>query len=345
MGNLNYTIDVNVSGSAASVDAQGFDLIGILAEDAVFAAADYKIYASPAEVAADAELTTDALKAFVTAFFAPKRHPGKVLVIPCPTGTGSYDTDLDAFEAAYSGDNWYCLVSDVRVIADMLDMAAWVETRRKVCCVQSDDKTLAELGQITTLSRARTMCVVHPTDTEPVDLEGLAYMLATSPDEGVPSYHDHTLSGCTSCDDDYTQAEIDAAIAADGVVYSSLKGIGATSEGFCCDGGYLDRVISGDWLAARVEEGIAQLRLDVAARGGRIPFTDAGIAQVASVVRTWLARGVAVGHFRGDEGFAPEVTVPSVADCTPSTRALTLTARATLAGSIYTVTVNIGISS
>lgn len=345
MGNLNYTIDVNVSGSAASVDAQGFDLIGIISEDAVFAVADYKIYASPAEVAADAELTTPALIAYVSSFFAPKRHPGKVLVIPCPTGTGGYDTDLNTFEAAYSGDNWYCLVSDVRVIADMSDMAAWCETRRKICCVQSDDITIAELGQLTALSRVRTMCVVHPTDTEPVDLESMAYMLATSPDQGVPSYHDHTLSGCTASDATYTQAQMDAVTTGDGCVYSSLKGIGVTSQGFCCDGGYIDAVISGDWLAARIEEGIAQLRLDVAARGGRIPFTDAGIAQVASVVRTWLARGVAVGHFRGDEGFAPVCNPPSVVDCTPSTRALTLSASATLAGSIYTVTVNIGISS
>ena len=348
--NLDYLIDVNVCTAAATVAATDFGKIAIISEDALFASGTSKDYNSAAEVAADAELTTSDLKAFVTSFFAQSRHPGSVTVIECPTGAGAYATDLDAWEAEAGVGAAYALVTDARTDADILACSTWANARRMVCFVQSadadilSDTTPNALSAITDLSHARTLFSYHATAAEPMDLAGAAMMLATDPDEGVPSYPYHTLTDVAvdaltatqrgNCLDNYAN------------VYLNFHGVGATFGGKSCSGAFLDAQISADWLAARIEEGIAQLLLDVAARGGRVPYTDAGIAQIAAVVRTWMARGETIGHLRPGSSV---VTVPAVADIAPATiagRTLTITGSAILAGAIdQGVTVNIGVTS
>ncbi len=121
-------------------------------------------------------------------------------------------------------------------------------------------------------------------------------------------------------------------------------GVPATYPGKTVDGTFVDTIVAGDWLAARIEEGIIQLLLDVSSRNEKVPYTQGGLEQVASVPRKWLQRGEALGHFRPGSS---SVTVPdldTIPDATIRAREATITAETTLSGAIdQKVTVNIAV--
>jgi hypothetical protein len=97
---------------------------------------------------------------------------------------------------------------------------------------------------------------------------------------------------------------------------------------------FADTVISGDWVVARMKESIAQLLLDTSAQNRKIPYTDAGIAVLAGVVRRWLKRGESVGHFRPDSSFVTVPLLSTIDSATIAARTLTIQAETTLAGAI-----------
>ncbi len=91
-------------------------------------------------------------------------------------------------------------------------------------------------------------------------------------------------------------------------IYETIAGVNVTNKGTVSGNEWIDFIRFRDWLEARMSEGI----FAALAASKKIPYTDAGIAVIEGIVRSWLQAGVAVGGLAADP--APEVTVPRAAD-------------------------------
>lgn len=344
---LNYRIDVNLLSSAPPVSTADFDVILIISADAVFATDIVKSYSSAAEIDADAELTTPALKAFAKQLFAQSVNPGKVKI-----GEGGVGADLGAdLVLCYAADPaFYGVIIHDRTQAEIEAIADDIATYEKLLIVQTGDaavKAGTPANVLLTLQAAdysRVALFFHETATEALDLAIAAYKLSCDPDERVTTWANTNLSGIAA--DSLTSTERDTIIGDDGNIYMPFFGVGSTFPGKCVDGGFIDAVISGDWAVARIREGIAQLLLDLGAQNSKADYDNEGIQQMASVVRRVLKRGESIGHFRKG---STQVHVPLLEDISAAvvaSRELTLSAQAILGGAIdQKVTINLVVSN
>jgi hypothetical protein len=346
MANLNYLIDVNLATAAPRVSTADFDKILIMSADAVFAGTTLiKTYYSPAAIDADAELTTAALKTFAKSVFTQAQNPGKVMIGEAGVGV-SWAADL-ALLYAYDP-SFYYVVAHSRVKAEITSLASGIGALEKVLICQDDDVDIPgnvaanTLKVLTAASYNRVAFFYHETTTAPLDIAVTAHKAALSPDRGATTWAKlHVIGPAASTITDAQRIIIETD---KGNVYMPFYGIACTHPGIFVNGDWIDTRISGDWVSARIREGIAQLLLNASSRNEKVPYTDAGIQRIAKIVRQWLARGEALGHFRAGSG---QVDVPLLADI-PTTdveaRELSLTARATLAGAIdQSVELTIGI--
>lgn len=98
-------------------------------------------------------------------------------------------------------------------------------------------------------------------------------------------------------------------------VYRVLGGINLTYGNKMASGRYIDVEIGIDWLTARMEERVFG-RL---AQGDGVPYTDAGLAQLESLVRAQLREAIGIGLIADDDNLS--VTITKVADQSPNDRA------------------------
>jgi hypothetical protein len=343
---LDYIIDVNILTGAASVVTADFSTILLLAEGATFAGAEKgRLYESAAAVAADGDLDA-ATKAYAAQLWAQTQNPGR-LIIGESAGL-DYSSDLDDILATRT--DWYAVCSVLKVAARMLEMSTWVASNaERICLIQSldanilSDTTPNELSAITDLNHTRTLFMWHDNNLEAMDLAWGAFKLSADPDVTATSWPHCSLVGVPIDDMTATQR----ANCLDNLcnVNLNLGGVPATFNGSTCGDVFIDTVVSGDWLAARVQEGIAQLFLDVSALNSKIPYTDAGIAQIASVLRKWLGRGEGIGHFRPGSSTVTVPLLSSIPSATIAARTLTISGTTILAGAIdQAVTVNIAVT-
>ena len=333
------TIEVNILSSAPQVATQTFDYILLLLEAATFATATVKSFSSPAAIADDSELS-EAQQARAQELWAQANNPGKLLI--GEGGGATIGEDLDAALAA--DDRFYGVVLISRTAADIEAAATWCETNKRLLVAQSSDadvKTGAGiLDTLTGASRKRSVLIFHDEDTEGADIAWAAAKLSAVPDQFSTTWAAATLSGITQ--DSLSGTERDAIIGADGNVYLSLGGVGATAPGKTCDGSFIDVVVVQDWLEARIEEAVAQLMLNVSARNSKIPYTDAGLQQIASAVRGVLARAESLGHLRKDSSMVDVPLVSTLSDSTIQSREATISASCVLAGAVdQKITVNL----
>jgi len=345
--NLDFIIDVNILSDAPPVSTADFDIIMLMHAGATFAASLVKTYNSPAELDADGELNAAAIAAGKF-LFAQTQNPGKLKI--CRAGV-ELDYGLD-LAAAYAEDpNFYAVAIDVRTDTEVEDVSTWVQTQGdKLFLAQTADADILTdttpniLSVLAGLSNSRTLLAWHLTDLEEMALSWGAYKLSADPDQKVTSWPHVSLAGVAI--DDLTSTERGNILDNNANCYLNLKGAPEAYGGKTVTGIFVDTLLSGDWLKARIEEGIATLLRDVSARNEKVPYTDAGIAQIAAVVRRYLARGEEIGHFRPGSS---TVTVPLLSTIDPAivaSRELTISATTILAGAIdQAVTVNIVVTA
>ena len=110
---------------------------------------------------------------------------------------------------------------------------------------------------------------------------------------------------------------------------------------------FIDEIHATDWIIARTEEEALGILLN----NKRVPFTDAGMEQIASAARTVMQQATRAGlvaldlnPLTGDYEPAVEITVPSVFDVPESQRkariAPAISVRFRYAGAVHYVTIN-----
>lgn len=257
-------------------------------------------------------------------------------------------TDLAAIKV-YDND-WYGLITLYNSYALVLAAAGWAETATKIYIAATPDylakqqtydgaTTTDIASKVKAASYARTQVFYHPAPDDFADAAEFGRFAPLAP--GSETWRLKTLSGVTA--KTFTDTQITYLEGKNAAYYYTLGGInvvgGKAMVGY---GEYVDVVRFRDWWQARTQERLANLLIGA----NKVPFTDAGIAQVEAEIRAQNSEGIAAGGIANDP--APTVIVPkasSVSAANKSARLLTpIFTTWTLAGAIHKIAVTATVS-
>lgn len=228
-------------------------------------------------------------------------------------GDATLTVALDAIEQE-DEDSWYATNIETRTDADILALGAWIETRRKIGIVQSDDPGLlsdavSNIGeQLMTLAYHQTALIYHDDDTEYLDgaWTGRGSAIDLDTPDGVGTWGNKQLAGVPADDLNTTQAN--NVWSENANVYGQLKGLQFTANGQMASGRFVDITTTNHWFEARLEEEILALLVGTATK---VPYDQSGLDLVGAAIQRVCDRGVVNGHFNGTDS-PPLVKVPGI---------------------------------
>ena len=236
-------------------------------------------------------------------------------------------------------DTWFVLSTESHVDADVLDIAAAVETLEKVYVFSSQasgvktSSTSDIFSQVKALNYDNTFYIWNAAaDTNFIECAWVGYFAPQQPGSNHWCYK--TLSGITA--DTLNSSEANYIKGKNGSTYeASIGGRDVVIGGKVSVGEWVDVVIFCFWLKARIQEGIWFQQIN----SKKIGYTSKGAAVIEGEIRRVLAEGIQVGGLADSP--APVVSVPNVLNISSAVRAtrvlpdVTFTAR--LAGAIMYV--------
>lgn len=259
-------------------------------------------------------------------------------------GDATYTAALDAIEAD-DPESWYATNIDSRLDTYILQVAAWMESRRKIFIAQSDDIDILTDGagniaeDLKALGYNRTALIYHALDTEYLDgaWTGRCAALDLDSPGGVGTWGLKQLAGVTV--DSLSTSQATAVWSNGANVYGRLKGLSFTAHGKMASGRYIDIQTTNDWFQTRLEE---EILATLVGAGTKIPYTQEGLDIVGTAIQTVCNRGVTYGHFSSDT--PPVVTTPirsQVAAADVTARLARYTVDVVYAGAVQAVTINV----
>jgi hypothetical protein len=264
-------VNIDVANPASVV---GFGLLLILAPVVAEGTPTYKEYANLTALTADYAEGTD-VHGKARDFFAQANAGTPVAVQTYTAGSVS-----DALDNCFAKD-WHFAVVAGGVAADILAAAQYIEAKSyKFLFLQvADASGITPYGPIsdTFVGYKRTAVYVHAVAGENLDAAviGNAGSLTVG---SITWKFRGNLSGITP--DDLTPAQVQAIHTAGGNAYVLKAGIPQTTEGKTAGGEYIDALHGDDWVKANIETSVQ----DLLQTSGKLPYTAAGIALIASRV-------------------------------------------------------------
>lgn len=245
--------------------------------------------------------------------------------------------------AAVRGTNntWYAMSTESHLDADVLAIAAEIETLEKAYITSSQASAIKtnvtndQFSQLKALGYDNTRYIWNATaDTTFPECAWVGYYAPKRP--GSTNWCYKTLSGVVA--DTLTSSEANYIKGKNGSTYESIGGQSVVVGGKVASGEWGDVMDFVYWLTARIREGLWNQQINT----DKIAFTPAGAAIYEGEIRSALAEGIAVGGISASP--APTVTVPNVLNLSSATRATrTLSGikfTAQLAGAILYATIN-----
>lgn len=221
-------------------------------------------------------------------------------------------TDLAAIALADS--DWYLLLTHYNSNAYVLAAAAWVQSNKRLYLAQvNETKALTTaagnsdtLDDLATLAYSRTAGVFHETPSQMLSAGWAGTRLPFDP--GTENWKFASPSGVAASR--LTATWRTNLIARRANFLENVAGRNIMSEGTVSDTTmlYIDVVRGLDWLEDDLAKSVMEALVN--APGGKVPYTDPGIAIVESKVKKSLAG--AEGRTLIDTGWS--VTVPKAAD-------------------------------
>ncbi len=248
-------------------------------------------------------------------------------------------------------DDWYIIEEMLKISAEELELAAWVETKNKLFGITSDDKNIVDQDYATDVTSiaallhsaeySRTYVAFWNADYLKVtDLGGNQYFnsawdgVQLPKDPGVSTWAHKTVTGIQALSLNSIQTKNATDKKANLFVITGADG--RTRFGTVASGEYIDIMRGIDWLQARLEEDVFILL----ATQPKVPYTDSGIASVEAVIKSVLDEAVSVGFL--EAGYT--ITVPKIENVDPVDRANRLlkgiTFKAVPAGAIHVVEID-----
>lgn len=224
---------------------------------------------------------------------------------------------------AYDSD-WYALSADTSAAdADILALAAIIETQKKIFVAQSTDNTIfsnstsdiAYLLKTAGYDRTALICKKDPVTDHP-DAAWVGGMLPRDP--GSATWKFKQLAGVAV--DSITEAEKafalrnEAGTGKNANTYTTVGGVGITEEGSMASGEFIDVIQGVDYITARIKERVYFQMVNLP----KIPYTNAGVAIIVNEINAVLQNAIGIGILRADP--APTISVPDVQDIDPIDR-------------------------
>jgi hypothetical protein len=216
-------------------------------------------------------------------------------------------------------DDWYGLIITSRTVAVVDQVAAFIQTQKKIFATASNDPLIITAGDTTNIAyryRAagytRTMVLYNANvTTRYIDAAEIGNELARDP--GTYTMNLKTLQGQTV--DTLTATQYNAALGYNANVYVEIGGVNVLRVGTVASGLFIDEIRFIDWLQARIEERIYFLLVNTP----KVPYTDPGAQLIVNQIQAVLQNGVKIGGLAADPAYT--VTAPKVADQSPVDRA------------------------
>jgi len=236
-------------------------------------------------------------------------------------------------------DDWYFLLAETRTKADILLLAAVIETKLKMyfCCSDDSEVSAGTADNIAlTLQALDYDRTVYSWSGDEANYPEASWVGGQAPKD--PGSLTWKFKPCTgTLPDILTTAEFTAITAANGNTYETVAGVNAiTSEAVVSSGEYIDIIRGTDWLHVRMQEGVFTKLLNA----DKIPFTDPGIGVIEGEIMFWLNEGEDLSRGLLVPG-SSVVTVPNLADVPSAEKALRFldgcTFSASYAGALHKV--------
>jgi hypothetical protein len=256
------------------------------------------------------------------------------------TTTPNYGLVNDLIEIIHLDDDWYGLIITSRNATEVELVADYIETQKKVFFTCSDDVNILDANITTDIASVlnlknyeRTTVIYNAT---PDDFADAAWMGRGFPiDPGGLTFALKELVGITP--DNLTDTEKEAALGKNCNVYIERGGVGITLEGKMASGEYIDVIRDIDWLMSRIQTEIFFQLVNQ----NKVPYTDAGVALIESVLRSVLRQAQNSNVLSSDPDVI--ITVPKVINISPIDKANrhlpNVSFEGTLASAIHSVTI------
>lgn len=217
-------------------------------------------------------------------------------------------------------DDWYFLLTETRTKADILALAAIIETKLKmyfICTADADVKNGVAanvLKELKALSYNRT---AYQYSADEANYPEAGWVGGQAPkDPGSVTWKFKPIVGITP--DILTTAEFTAIRDDNGNTFETVGGVNiVSSEAVVVGGEYIDIIRGTDWLQVRMQEGIFTKLVNA----DKIPFTDQGIGVIEGEIMYWLNEGEDISRGLLTPG-SSVVSVPNLEDVPPAEKAL-----------------------
>lgn len=260
------------------------------------------------------------------------------LPITTITADNTFAQDIAAIRV--TNDDWYVVTSHSHVEADVNELAAAVESLKKLYAYSTSDaavlttSTTDIMSDLSGFNYDRTFGIYDAeSDTTFPECGWVGRVLPTDP--GAATWAFKTITGVDQ--DNLTTTQSTNVRGKNGNTYETIGGVEVTRDGKVASGEYIDVMIFCDWLESRMEERIYSRFVNL----DKIPYTDAGLAIIETEIRAQLQEGIDAGGLAADP--APTVTVPRVSTVSSATKATriapTITFTGTLAGAVHKTTI------
>lgn len=334
---IDEVVNITITRDSVGITRADFGTILILGDSVPGIDPNLKTYTSLAEVTVD--YSTNTPEYFISMhIFAQPIKPDKILI-------GQKQNTDAAFIDAYNrlslsnGEQFYAVVMTSLVDADVLAVAAAVETQSKIFATISADTDIKAdannniLKQLNALNYNRTYLMYTERPTDWANAAWLGRMLPLQPGSATWAYKE--LIGIN--DNSNLNATERANIKLrKGNYFTELAGIEVTFLGTMVSGEYIDVIHGLDWLEAFIQENIAQLLI----AAPKIPYNNNGIGLVENSLRASLQEAVLRGIINQD--FI--ITVPDILNVSSANKAARLLTdvkfTATLTGAIQNIVIN-----
>jgi len=304
---MNDIIQISLTVSSASVTRQGFNSILLVGDEtmingSVFTAEHMvKEYSNFDAVGTD--VSGDLLEMAQVAF-AQTPSVSKVYISYVDTsgsGTGIDTDDLLAIQA--NTNDWFGYCSTFNTSADVTTQMGWLATANKYGSFLKND-FVAVSGA--TNSAALWHSQLTTTSARWVNVAWLSTVLALTPGSYTGAFKQ--LQGVDP--GVYTATEESSMRAAGINQYSKVGGVDVTWNGATAKGGtnWADIYIGAIYLEIRMMEDLTNLLI----QNSKIPYTDAGIAQVEATMARRLAQSTSDGYLDAERPFV--INVPDASN-------------------------------
>lgn len=231
--------------------------------------------------------------------------------------------DIVTMQAA--SDIWYGLGISSNLAADIEQVAAYIETQKKIFLAVTGDAGVpttssTDVGSILKgKGYNRSGLIYSATPTTGLEGAWMGGVLPTTP--GAATWKFKTAVGIGP--DSFSQTQRNILIGLPGIpgknvnIYENVGGVNIFEEGFMASGQFIDITIGLDWLESTMQTNVFTVLVNAL----KIPYTDIGASMIENAIRQTLKQGDDLTGTGLLDHNSFSVTVPPVLSVPQSDRA------------------------